>query len=221
MPIYPDLNNNHNTPNINPEATGMTIKTNILRLDASASVSASSSKKLGDRLIDSLSSSKPFDLKQRDLNQDLTFIDETWVGANFTAAEDRSAEQNQRLAFSDDLIEELRWADHVVITTPMYNFSIPASLKAWIDLICRAGVTFQYTANGPEGLLKDKQVDIIITTGGVPLHGPMDFLSDYLKHVLNFVGIEQINIIAADQMNIDAETSFNKALAQIENRIAA
>jgi len=103
----------------------------------------------------------------------------------------------------------------------MYNFSVPANLKAWIDLICRAGVTFQYTAEGPVGLLKDKQLDIIITTGGVPLKSPVDFVSDYLKQVFGFIGIEQINIIAADQMNVDAEASFNKALDQIQTRIAA
>jgi len=199
----------------------MTNTTNILRIDASASVSASSSKKLGNRLIESLSSGKQLNLKQRDLNEDLTFIDETWVGANFTAAEDRSEAQKQRLAFSDQLIEELQQADHIILTTPMYNFSVPASLKAWIDLICRAGVTFQYTAEGPVGLLKGKQVDIIITTGGVPLQSPVDFVSDYLKQVFHFIGIEDINIIAADQMNVDAEASFNKALDQIETRIAA
>ena len=199
----------------------MTNTTNILRIDASASLSASSSKKLGNRLIESLSSGKQLNLKQRDLNEDLTFIDETWVGANFTAAEDRSEAQKQRLAFSDQLIEELQQADHIILTTPMYNFSVPASLKAWIDLICRAGVTFQYTAEGPVGLLKGKQVDIIITTGGVPLQSPVDFVSDYLKQVFHFIGIEDINIIAADQMNVDAEASFNKALDQIETRIAA
>lgn len=195
---------------------------NILRIDASASVSTSNSKKLGDRLIEQIgrqfASTK---VQQRDLNYDLSFINEAWVSANFTQVDQRSDEQKQRLAFSDELIEELRQADHIVLTTPMYNFGIPASLKAWVDLICRAGVTFQYSADGPVGLLKGKSVDIVITTGGVPLQSPVDFVSDYLKQVFRFIGIEQINIIAADQMNVDAETSFNRALDQIEHRIAA
>ena len=199
----------------------MKTTTNVLRIDASASVSTSNSMKLGDKLIDSLSSDSQIRLIKRNLNDGLSFIDENWVGANFTAAEARSEEQKQRLAFSDQLIEELQQADHIVLTTPMYNFSVPANLKAWIDLICRAGVTFQYTAEGPAGLLKGKQVDIIITTGGVPLQSPVDFVSDYLKQVFRFIGIEQINIIAADQMNVDAKASFNKALNQIESRIAA
>ena len=195
---------------------------NILRLDASASVSSSNSKKLGDQLINKIGSQfSNVDVRQRDLNLDLSFIDEAWVGANFTPVDQRNEEQKQRLALSDALIDEIRQADHVVLTTPMYNFSIPASLKAWIDLICRAGVTFQYTSDGPVGLLKDKQVDIIITTGGVPLNSPVDFLSDYLKQVFRFIGIEQINIIAADQMSVDAEASYNNAQSQIENRFAA
>jgi len=195
---------------------------NILRLDASASISTSNSKKLGDQLIKKIGAQfVNINVQQRDLNRDLSFIDETWVGANFTPADQRSDKQQKRLALSDALIDEIRQADHVVLTTPMYNFSLPASLKAWIDLICRAGVTFQYTADGPVGLLKDKQVDIIITTGGVALNSPVDFLTDYLKQVFRFIGIEQINIIAADQMSVDAETSYNSAQSQIESRYAA
>lgn len=194
---------------------------NILRLDASASVSSSNGKKLGDRLIEKLVDQQAVSLNQRDLNDSLRFIDETWVGANFTPVDERSDEQKQALAFSDRLIDELKQADHIVLTTPMYNFGVPASLKAWIDLVCRAGVTFQYTADGPVGLLKNKRVDIVITTGGVPLQSPVDFVSDYLKQVFRFIGIEQINIIAADQMNVDADASFHKALDQIEQRIAA
>jgi FMN-dependent NADH-azoreductase len=200
----------------------MTRKTHILRIDASANVSSSNSRKLGDRLITKLEASLPgVTVKQRDLNQDLYYIDENWVAANFTPTEQRTKDQQQHLAFSDQLIEEVKQADAIVLTTPMYNFGVPATLKTWIDLICRAGVTFQYTANGPVGLLKNKRVDIIITTGGVPLQSPVDFVSDYLKQVFQFIGIDNVNIIAADQMNIDAELSFNKASDQIESRIAA
>ncbi len=199
----------------------MNTKKQILRLDASASVNTSNSKKLGDELIDRLLAWHPDAIvQQRDLNQDIGFIDENWVAANFTPVDQRSKAQQQRLAFSDKLIDEIKQADAIVLTTPMYNFGIPATLKAWIDLISRAGVTFRYTAEGPVGLIKGKRVDIVITTGGVPLQSPVDFVSDYLKQVFRFIGIEDINIISADAMGVDADSSYQKALDQIEQHYA-
>ena len=103
----------------------------------------------------------------------------------------------------------------------MYNFGVPATLKAWIDLVCRAGITFRYGENGPEGLLKNMAVDIVITTGGVPLDSPVDFVSGYLKQVFAFIGIDSVNFIAADQMNVDAHASFDKAISQIEQTYTA
>jgi len=194
----------------------------ILRIDASASVNTSNSKKLGDELIARLMALHPDAIvRQRDLNQEISFIDQTWVAANFTPVDERSEVQHQRLAFSDKLIDEIKQADTIVLTTPMYNFGIPATLKAWIDLISRAGVTFRYTADGPVGLIKGKHVDIVITTGGVPLQSPVDFVTEYLKQVLGFIGIEDITIIAADQMNVDADSSYQKALDQIEQHYAS
>jgi len=195
----------------------MNTKTHFLRIDASASVKASNSKKLGDELVGKLVSLHPGAIvQQRDLNQDISFIDESWVGANFTPADQRTDAQHRLLAFSDRLIDEIKQADHIVLTTPMYNFSIPSTLKCWIDLICRAGVTFKYTPDGPVGLVKDKRIDIVITTGGVPLQSPVDFVSGYLKQIFRFIGIEDINFIAADQMNVDADGSYQRALDQID-----
>jgi FMN-dependent NADH-azoreductase len=203
------------------EFSNMKSKIRVLRVDASASVSTSNSKKLGDALIARMEALHPgMQVQQRDLNEEISFIDEAWVGANFTAPEERSEMQKQRLEFSDQLIDEIRHADHIVLTTPMYNFSIPAPLKAWIDLICRAGVTFQYSADGPVGLLKNKRVDIIMTTGGVPLQSPADFSSDYLKQIFRFIGIEDINIFAADQMSVDADASYQNALDQMARSYA-
>jgi FMN-dependent NADH-azoreductase len=199
----------------------MDTKKYILRLDASASVDTSNSKKLGDELIARLMALHPgATVQQRDLNQEIGFIDQNWVTANFTPIEQRSEIQQQRLAFSDELIEEIRRSDHIVLTTPMYNFGIPATLKAWIDMICRAGVTFQYTADGPVGLIKGKTVDIVITTGGAPLHSPVDFVTGYLKQIFGFIGIENINIIGADRMNVDADSSYQKALDQVDQHYA-
>jgi FMN-dependent NADH-azoreductase len=189
----------------------------ILRLDASANPGDSSSRKLGDYLVRQLEQGNPaIETRERDLNTDLSFIDSSWIAANFTPSDEREAEQSARLAFSDELIAELQWAEHIVLTTPMYNFGVPATLKAWIDHVCRAGVTFRYGTNGAEGLLKGKRVDIVITTGGAPLDSPVDFVSGYLKQVFNFIGIEDITIIGADQMSVDGDASFSKAVSQIE-----
>jgi len=200
----------------------MANKTQVLRLDASASGDNSNSRKLGNVVAQQLENIYPVsEIRQRDLNQELSFIDASWIAANFTARDERDELQNQRLAFSDQLIAELQWADHIILTTPMYNFGIPATLKAWIDLVCRAGVTFRYGANGPEGLLKNKRIDIVITTGGAPLESPVDFVSGYLKQVFAFIGIEEVNIIGADQMNVNADDSYARALTQIEQSYPA
>lgn len=194
----------------------------ILRLDASANPAESDSHKLGDHLIGQLKQASATVLtRNRNLNQDLSFIDSNWIAANFTTKEERSDAQSARLAFSDQLIAELNWADHIVLTTPMYNFGVPATLKAWIDLVCRAGITFRYGANGPEGLLQGKRVDIVITTGGAPLGSPVDFVSGYLRQVFAFIGIDDVNIIGADKMNVDAQASFARATAQIEQHYPA
>ncbi|MDH3218117.1 MAG: NAD(P)H-dependent oxidoreductase [Gammaproteobacteria bacterium] len=195
----------------------MTRPSRILRLDASANPGASSSRKLGDILIEQLRRrEQTLRLRQRDLNQDIALIDSDWVGADFTAADARSLAQRERLAFSDDLIEELVWSDRIIVTTPMYNFGVPAALKAWLDLVCRAGVTFRYGNNGPVGLLEGKSAEVVVTTGGVPLDSPVDFVSGYLRQVFSFIGVEDVTIIGADRMNIDADASFARAKRQIE-----
>jgi FMN-dependent NADH-azoreductase len=194
----------------------------ILRLDASANPGQSGSRVLGDQLLERITQLYPeIEIRERDLNIGAEFIDSDWIAANFSAADNRDDVARQRLVYSDELIAELRWADHILLTTPMYNFSVPATLKAWIDQVCRAGVTFRYTANGPEGLLAGKRADIVITTGGAPLESPVDFVSSYLRQVFAFVGITDINIIGADRMNLDSDESLSRALRQIDSHYPA
>ena len=191
----------------------------ILRLDASASPTSSNSRRLGDYLVDRLAAGgATIELRRRDLTREARFIDGAWIAASATMAERRDAGQAALLEHSDLLVDELRWADRVVLTTPMYNFGVPAHLKAWIDHVCRAGVTFRYTDDGPHGLLRGKRADIVVTTGGAPLGSPVDFVSGYLRQVFAFIGIEDVNIIGADRMNVDAEASLAGARAQIDDR---
>ena len=194
----------------------------ILRLDASANPGESGSRDLGDQLLQRIRAANPgAHLHSRDLNRGAEFIDAEWIAANLTADADREDSARRRLARSDELIAELQWADHVVLTTPMYNFGVPATLKAWIDQVCRAGITFRYTDQGPVGLLEGKRADIVITTGGAPLDSPVDFVSGYLRQVLGFIGIERVDIIGADRMNLDSDDSFARALQAIDERYPA
>ena len=189
----------------------------ILRIDASARHSGSTTRTLSDELIKELN---PVTVKVRDLADGLPFIDEEWVGANFTPAETRTEAQKEKLQLSDQLIDELFEANTIVLGVPTYNFGIPASLKAWVDLIARARVTFRYTDNGPEGLLTGKKAYIVFASGGTPVGSGYDFATSYLKHILAFVGITDINIIAADQSASRGDEALATARQQISDLTA-
>jgi FMN-dependent NADH-azoreductase len=126
-----------------------------------------------------------------------------------------SAEELAALAEGDALIDELISADVVVIAAPLYNFTIPASLKLWIDQVARAGRTFAYSEQGPKGLLENKKAIVVIASGGVPLGSPMDFASPYLNTVLGFVGITDVTFIEASRMNFEPEASLALARKSI------
>lgn len=187
----------------------------LLRIDASARRAGSVSRQLTDAIVAKIA---PETTITRDLADALPQITETWVGANFTPKENRSDEQIEALAQSDELIAELNAADTIVIGLPVYNFGVPTALKAWIDLVARAGVTFQYTSTGPEGLLTGKKVYIAMASGGVPAGSPVDFATTYLRQVLSFIGINDVQIIEASGLSSDPEQSLdaaNQAIASI------
>lgn len=189
----------------------------ILRIDASARNAGSTTRQLTDQLVARLvEQGYGAAVTQRDLA--LTppaLLTEAWVGANFTDETERSDDQRAALAASDELIAELEAADTIVIGVPVYNFAIPAALKAWVDLIARARRTFRYTETGPEGLLKGKKAYLVIASGGVPVGSDYDFATGYLRHVLGFVGITDVSIIAADQQMMDGE-AIARATASID-----
>ncbi|WP_050928689.1 FMN-dependent NADH-azoreductase [Aestuariivita boseongensis] len=185
----------------------------VLHIDSSARLTGSTSRDLSARVVNKLNADQ---VVRRDLAHALPQIDETWIDANFTPADQRTAEQNDRLALSDQLVEELREADTIVIGAPVYNFSIPASLKAWVDLVARAGVTFKYTEAGPQGLLDGKRAILAVASGGTKLGSENDFASGYLKYILGFMGITDVEIVAADQLMIDAEASLAAANDALE-----
>lgn len=122
-----------------------------------------------------------------------------------TEDKNRDAQQQQLVDLSDQLIAELQGADLVVIAAPMYNFTIPSTLKAWIDHVARAGVTFKYTSKGPSGLLVDKPVVVVATMGTIHQPAVTDFVRPYLKTVLGFLGLTRIEFITADRLAMNQE----------------
>jgi len=176
----------------------------ILQVNASARKSGSVTRELSDSLVTQLLGRTPeAKVIARDLSQGLPFIDEDWIAANFTDPGERSAEQRLKLALSDTLVAELRAAGTIVIGAPVYNFSVPGALKAWIDLIARARETFRYTESGPVGLLEGKKAYVLVASGGTKVGSDIDFAGSYLIHVLGFLGISDVQLIAADQLMLD------------------
>ncbi len=176
----------------------------ILRIDSSARRDGSETRALNDALISRIEASADTTVIHRDLAAAAPgFVNEAWVGANFTDPDARSDTQSAALAASDALVAELESADVIVIGAPIYNFNIPAVLKAWIDKVVRARVTFRYGENGPEGLLKDKKAYVMMASGGVPIGSAMDFASPYIRYILGFVGIHEVEFISAAEVKDD------------------
>lgn len=185
----------------------------ILRIDSSARYSDSVTRRLGDEVVRRLTKAHPgARLTARDLSGDIGFLTEGWVQANMTSPGERDDAQAKLLADSDLLVRELDAADVIVLTVPVYNFSVPAALKAWIDMICRARLTFSYTEHGPQGLLRDRPVYLVMASGGVPFGSPADFASGYLRHIFGFIGIRDVRFVYAEKTNVNAAASEDAAL---------
>lgn len=180
----------------------------VLRIDASARGEGSVSRQLADQVIARL---KPDTTMTRDLGETVPQIDGRWLAANTTPAADRTPDQRARLALSDAMIEELRAADALVIAVPIYNFGVPSSLKAWVDMIARASVTFRYTEDGPVGLMTGKRAILTIASGGTEVDGPIDFATPWLRHVLGFIGITDVQVVRSDRQMVDASASKARA----------
>jgi FMN-dependent NADH-azoreductase len=202
------------------QTTSNTAPLRVLEINSSGREQGSTSRMLVGEVIAALESRYgSVDVTRRDLAAGVPFVDADWITANFTLAEDRDEAQRDALAFSDRLIAELQDADAIVIGVPVYNFNIPAVLKAWIDMIARARVTFRYTDNGPKGLLEGKKAYIVVASGGVQVGSSYDFATPYLRHALAFVGITDIEFIGAEQLNSRSEESVDAARVRIADVI--
>ena len=188
----------------------------VLRIDSSGRVQDSVTRQLADLFMAQLQhQGREIQVTTRDVAHGIPFINEAWINANFTDPAQRSEQQRETLAYSDSLVQEIMAADVLVIGAPIYNFGIPAALKAWIDMIARARLTFRYGENGPIGLLTGKQAYLIMASGGTPLGSDIDFASTYLRHVLAFIGITQVETIAAERLMQQGDAARATAITQI------
>jgi len=179
----------------------------ILQIISSARGADSYSTHLSQSIIDKLLAAHPAgQVVVRNLATDpLPYLEEAHLQAYFTPAEGRSPEQQEAVRHSDEAIAQIMAADVLVIGAPFYNFSVPASLKSWLDHLTRAGITFRYTPTGPEGLIKGKKVYVAIASGGIYSEGPMqayDFAAPYLRWMLSFLGMTDITIARAEGLKL-------------------
>ena len=188
----------------------------IYQIDSSARKEGSTSRALAKKLLDKIKSPED-EIIYRDLNEEMVFVSGLTASGMNIKKKDQTDHHRKMFELSDQLVKELKESDIIIISAPIYNYVPPATLKAWSDLAARVGETFKFKPNGRrEGLLKNKKAYLVITSGGTKLNSKEDFLTPWLKFILNFFGIEKIETINADQMALDYEKSIKEAEEQIE-----
>ena len=195
---------------------------NILQINASARREGANSTRVANSVVTRLQAENPTaTLTLRDLaSNPHPVLDESALGALFTPAEKRSAEQAARVALDDKLIAEVQAADVIVLGVPMYNFGVPVQLKNWIDAIARNGVTFRYTETGPKGQLTGKKVYVALARGGRYRGTEADSQVPYLKTVFGFLGMTDVHFIYAEGLNMGPEAA-EQGFAQAAEDLAA
>ena len=188
----------------------------IYQIDSSARKEGSTSRALAKKLLNKIKGPND-EIVYRDLNEEMVFVTGLTESGMNIKEKDQNENHKKMFKLSDKLVKELKESDVIIISAPIYNYGPPATLKAWSDLAARIGETFKFKPNGRrEGLLKNKKAYLVITSGGTKLNSKEDFLTPWLKFILNFFGIEKIDIISADQMALDYEKSIKNAELQIE-----
>lgn len=195
---------------------------NILHIISSPRAEVSASRKLGNAVIQKIQEKYSDTIvKERDLTKSkVPLLEEVHINTFFTPAENHSEEQQSISKYSEGLITELKEADIIVIDSPMYNFSVPATLRAYFDFTSRAGYTFKYDENGPKGLLNDKKLYIAFTSGNIYSEGPYQIYDSnipYIKNIFGFYGVSDISVFRAEGLSIPGimETSLERAIENI------
>ncbi|MCD5995885.1 FMN-dependent NADH-azoreductase [Pseudomonas sp. CDFA 602] len=192
----------------------------VLIIESSARQTDSVSRQLTRQFISQWRAANPGDeITVRDLAKNpVPHLDDTLLGGWMKPAEQRSEGEQTALERSNLLTDELTAADVLVLAAPMYNFAIPSTLKAWFDHVLRAGVTFKYTETGPQGLLTGKRAFVLTARGGIYTGSSLDHQEPYVRQVLGFIGIHDVNFIHAEGLNMGGdfvEKGLNQALARL------
>ncbi|MBW4024916.1 MAG: FMN-dependent NADH-azoreductase [Proteobacteria bacterium] len=199
--------------------------THILLLQSSSNLASSVSRDLAASYVKAYTAAHPdATVTERDLlAQPVPHLGVDLFGGMFGKPEALTEAQKAALAVSDSLVDEIEAASLIVIGAPMYNFSIPSALKAWIDHVIRAGRTFRYTETGPQGLVHGKKAVLFLASGGVYSDGPYkpyDFQETYLRTILGFIGITDVTVVRAEGLAMGPEAA-TKAVADARARAAA
>ncbi len=192
----------------------------ILNVGASAHDAGDSvSRGLASRLVERLAAGLPqVEVVTRDVSQAIAPVDAAFAAATNTPESERTEAMRERLGESDALVQELEATDVLVVSTPIYNFGVPSTLKAWVDAVARVRRTFHYTPDGPEGLLADRKVFLIVTSGGTEIEGEVDFATPWLRHMLGFLGLHDVEVIAAAGLMRGGEEAVAAAYAEADAR---
>ena len=197
----------------------------LLKIDSSPRGGQSISRQLGEQFAREWQQSHNGNIVARDLaTTDLPFVDTQWIAGAYTPPDQHTAEHKAALKISDDLIAELQTADHIVITAPMYNFAVPAVLKAWIDHIVRVGKTFSNNAGAYAGLLLNKKATVILASGGAYAGTPADGYDQetpYLRNILGFIGITDVTFVRAGGTSqlMQGKVSAGEFLAPFQSEV--
>ena len=191
---------------------------NVLIVESSARLQGSFSRQLTQQFISQWKAAHAADpVTVRDLAlSPVPHMDANLLGGWMKPEAQRNAAEQASLQRSNELTDELLAADVLVLAAPMYNFAIPSTLKAWLDHVLRAGVTFKYTATGPQGLLTDKRAFVLTARGGIHAGGSTDHQEPYLRQVMGFIGIHDVTFIHAEGVNLGGdfqEKGLNQAKA--------
>ena len=186
----------------------------ILFYKTSPKNEGSISTELGEYLVNCLSKEGNTNVSKRQLDQ-VPFINQQIINGLYINDNEKTLEQLEAFKISDAIVKDVHENDTIIISTPIYNFAAPAVLKAWADLVARLNKTFQYTDNGPVGLLKNKKAYIVVSSGGTKIGSEIDFFTPWMRFFLNFIGIKDVTFISADQLMSDDGSKIIQAKSQI------